>query len=155
RSPSIGSGTPVTKAGVLQEAVRRFLERHPRPKQGRSGPEGWPADPRWTNPSSKDWCASVTSMLPTSGAPPHGAEKHESPTHDTALGGGLTVAWHASLRELEDEDGTIKFSDQAKLKGPWEEFRDCVTLLGKQNKTVWVTVRTRAEWEIVRGQPSQ
>jgi len=65
------------------------------------------------------------------------------------------VAWHASLRELEDEDGTIKFSDQAKLKGPWEEFRDCVTLLGKQNKNVWVTVRTRAEWEIVRGQPSQ
>ena len=65
------------------------------------------------------------------------------------------MAWHASLRELEDEDGTIKFSDQAKLKGHWEEFRDCVTLLGKQNKNVWVTVRTRAEWEIVRGQPSQ
>src|SRR5690606_37694819 len=40
RSLSIGSGVPVTKAGVLQEAVCRFLERYPRPKQGRSGPEG-------------------------------------------------------------------------------------------------------------------
>src|SRR5690606_4172403 len=48
RSLPIGSGL-VTKAGVLQEAVRHFLERYPRPKQGRSGPEGRPADPRRTN----------------------------------------------------------------------------------------------------------
>lgn len=75
RSSSIGSEAPVTKAGVLQEVVRRFLERHPRPKQGRSGPEGRPADPRWTNPYFKEWCASVTSMLPTRAAPLHGAAR--------------------------------------------------------------------------------
>src|SRR5690606_18901253 len=74
RSLSIGSGL-VTKAGVLQEAVCRFLERYPRPRQGRSGPEGRPADPRWTNPYFKDWCASVTSMLPTNSAPLHGAAR--------------------------------------------------------------------------------
>src|SRR5690606_17390729 len=75
RSSPIGSEAPVTKAGVLQEVVRHFLERYPRPKQGRSGPEGRPADPRWTNPYFKDWCASVTSMLPTSAAPLHSAER--------------------------------------------------------------------------------
>src|SRR5690606_32891793 len=75
RSPCLGSGVPITKAGVLQEVVRHFLERYPRPRQGRSGPEGRPADPRWTNPYFKEWCASVTSMLPTSAAPLHGAER--------------------------------------------------------------------------------
>src|SRR5690606_23322302 len=39
RSSFIGSGL-VTKAGVLQEAVCRFPERHPRLKQGRSGARG-------------------------------------------------------------------------------------------------------------------
>src|SRR5690606_11884291 len=74
RSPSIGSGL-VMKAGILPEAVCRFLERYPRPKQGRSGPEGRPADPRWTNSYFRGWCTSVTSMLPTRAAPLHGAAR--------------------------------------------------------------------------------
>ena len=56
------------QAGVLRVLVRQHAERW-------YGPRGRPGDPRWTNPYFKEWCASVTSMLPTMAAPLHGAAR--------------------------------------------------------------------------------
>lgn len=66
---------------------------------------------------------------------------------------GLTVAWHAALREIEEEKGQIDIRDQAKLKGPWKEFNELVYQLGKRDKNVWVTVQAKADWEIEKGKP--
>lgn len=65
---------------------------------------------------------------------------------------GLTVAWHAALREMEQAKGRIEITDQAKLKGPWKEFNELIFKLGKRNKNVWATVQAKAEWEIRQGQ---
>lgn len=44
-----------TKAAILGELVKRFVERHPRP-------QGGPPDPRLSNPYFADWKATVTSI---------------------------------------------------------------------------------------------
>lgn len=73
---------------------------------------------------------------------------------NTILIDGVTVAWHAALRELElEKGGRLEIRDQAKLKSPWKEFNELVYKLGKRNKNVWATVQAKADWEIVPGKP--
>lgn len=71
---------------------------------------------------------------------------------NTVLVDGLTVAWHAALREIsEGKQGGLDMRDQAMLKSPWKEFNELVFKLGKRGKNVWATVQAKSNWEVIPG----